>query len=219
MPDLLERRPEATVTSHDVWATHLIAAFGDGTPVTRPAVKSETFEALVGLFNARLQAYSAHPDPVSHPGTEALRQMQEWLNLPLDRIVQVAGLGPSTRAYWRSHPTAPIRRGKTGRLLRLRSAVGLLVGTLGPERARALLHAEGWLGEPMDESRLAALEARVREQFVPGGLRPPAQLVGLSREERRARALRGTQDDLDQQSRERETAAQLGPDDYAPEEP
>jgi hypothetical protein len=117
-----------------------------------------------------------------HPGTEALQQLQEWLNLPLDEIVSIVGLAPSTRQFWRNNPTAEVRPSKAGRLLRFRTAVGLLVGDVGIEQGRHILHGEGWL-EPLDEARLVALEARVREQLSPGPLSAPPGLTDLSREQ------------------------------------
>lgn len=115
-----------------------------------------------------------------HPGTEALDQLQEWLGMPLDDIVAVVGLSPSTRAFWRRNPAAAVRPGKAGRLLRFRTSVGLLVGTVGAEQARHVMHDEGWL-EPLDEARLVAFEARVRRQLAPGPRVAPAGLAGLSR--------------------------------------
>lgn len=127
-----------------------------------------------------------YPDDVVvrtvHPGTEALDQLQDWLALPLDEIVAVVGLSGSTRQFWRNNPTAVVRPSKAGRLLRFRTAVGLLVGSIGLERARHVLHDEGWL-RPLDEVRLVALEARVREQLSPGPLLAPPGLEGLSREQ------------------------------------
>lgn len=117
-----------------------------------------------------------------HPGTEALDQLQEWLGLPLDGIVAVVGLSGSTRQFWRNNPTAAVRPSKAGRLLRFRTAVGLLVGSVGLEQARHMLHSEGWL-QPLDETRLVALEARVREQLSPGPLVAPPGLGDLTREQ------------------------------------
>jgi hypothetical protein len=254
MPELLERTPEATAPSHSVWLDRLIADFGDSTPVSRPAVRSDSYDALAELITARVRAYldpavlldvlgafgagrvevsaasiaralerAGRPEltpTAAHPGTEALQQLQEWLNLSLDHIVELAGLGPSTRAYWRKNPTAPIRPGKTGRLLRFRTGVGLLVAEVGLETARARLHSEGWLEQNMDEPRLVAFEAWVHEQMTPGGPTPPTYLRhGLSREELRARALRGVDDEVAQLAEDREKVTQLGLGDDAPEEP
>ncbi|GAA1477098.1 hypothetical protein GCM10009623_15440 [Nocardioides aestuarii] len=121
-------------------------------------------------------------DRCVHPGTEALDQLQGWLNMPLDDIVAVVGLSPSTRAFWRRNPTAAVRPGKAGRLLRFRTSVGLLVGAVGAEEARHVLHDERWL-EPLDEARLVALEARVRRQLAPEPPIAPAGLANLSRQQ------------------------------------
>ncbi|GAA2165135.1 hypothetical protein [Pedococcus bigeumensis] len=121
------------------------------------------------------------PQP-KHPGTQALEQLQSWLALPLDDIVAVVGLSPSTRQFWRNNPSAPVRPAKAGRLLRFRTAVGLLVGDIGLDRARHLLHSEGWL-TPLDEAQLVALEARVREQLSPGPLTAPPALAALTPEQ------------------------------------
>ena len=117
-----------------------------------------------------------------HPGTQALDQLQEWLGLPFDDIVTVVGLSPSTRQFWRNNPSAAVRPGKAGRLLRFRTAVGLLVGAIGAEQARHVMHDEGWL-EPLDEARLVAFEARVRRQLAPEPRTTPAGLARLSREQ------------------------------------
>lgn len=117
-----------------------------------------------------------------HSGTEALDQLQKWLGLPLDDIVTVVGLSPSTRQFWRNNPSAAVRPGKAGRLLRFRTSVGLLVGAVGAEQARHVMHDEGWL-EPLDEARLVAFEARVRRQLAPEPRTAPAGLAALSREQ------------------------------------
>jgi hypothetical protein len=241
MSDLLERAPESTATSRDVWRDKVLAVFTDATPVTRPSVPSAPFLALDTLVNyitARLGTpLVGDPHSVSrtrsgalgsalnktdaregsvHPGTRALAELQGWLNLPLDQLVELAGLSASTRAFWRGNPTAPIRPGKTGRLLRLRAAVGLLVGSIGLTASRALLHREGWLDEPFDESRLVALEARVQQQLIPGGLVAPAHLREMTRDELAA-AVVGESDEPAQLQLDREQAVQLDPDDDAGE--
>lgn len=254
MPDLLERTFEATAPSQDVWRDRLVADFGDSTPVSRPVVRSDSYDALAALIAARVRAYldpgvlaemltvvgsgavgvsasailraaiprgaDANVVGEDHPGTEALRQLQEWLNLPLDHIAQLAGLAPSTRAYWRNNPTAPIRPGKTGRLLRFRTSLGLLVAEVGVEAARDGLHSQGWLDQRMDEPRLAAFEAWVHRQLTPEGLVAPEYLRrGLSREELRVRALRSVNDEAVQLTKDREKVIQLRSGDDAPEEP
>ena len=119
------------------------------------------------------------PHVTKHPGTQALEQLQTWLSMPLGDILSIVGLSVSTRQFWRNNPTAPVRPAKAGRILRFRTAVGLLVGQVGPERARHLLHSEGWL-KPLDEVRLVALEARVRDQLAPEPLTAPAALAALT---------------------------------------
>lgn len=128
-------------------------------------------------------ATSPFPDapssPAKHPGVQALEQLQDWLGLPLADILSVVRLSPSTRQFWRNNPRAPVRPDKAGRLLRFRTAVGLLVGALGLERARHALHSEGWL-KPLDEARLVAFEARVREQLTSGHVTAPDGLAALT---------------------------------------
>ncbi len=142
-------------------------------------------------------------EPGDHPGTIALRELQEWTGLGLDALVALVGLAPSTRAYWRNNPTAPVRPTKAGRLLRLRSAVGLLVGDAGLETARLILRSEGWLDEALDDGRLGELELRVRQVLLPEGLKPPAHVpTGLSREELLARAI-GDRADADAETSQR----------------
>lgn len=161
-------------------------------------------------------------DPVEHPGTVALRELQEWLDLGLDAIVTLVELSPSTRAYWRSNPTAPLRPTKAGKLMRLRVAVGLLVGELGADEARSTLRGEGWLADPLDETKLARLEIRVRQALVPEGLQPPAYLTrgGLSRDELLARALGDDEHDAaeDEQRAAESAATTHRRGDDAPEE-
>lgn len=152
--------------------------------------------------------------PAEHPGTLALRDLQGWTNMPLDAIVNLAGLSPSLRSYWRQHPTSPVRPSQGGRLLRLHTAVGLIIGELGLDQARAVLHSEGWLAGQYEERRLVQLESRVRESLMPGGLQPPAYLAGsgLARDQLRARVIGNITDEHNRQSVERENH-RLGVDD------
>lgn len=131
--------------------------------------------------------------PAKHPGTVALEELQAWLAMSLDDIVSVVGLSPSTRQFWRNNPGAPVRPAKAGRLLRFRTAVGLLVGSLGLEPARHVLRSEGWL-VPLDEERLVALEGRVREHLAPEPLAAPPSLATLTREQLLARVSPGPQE-------------------------
>ena len=148
-----------------------------------------------------------------HPGTAALRDLERWLGMGLDAIVRLASLSPSTRAFWRENPTAPIRPNKAGRLLRLHAAVGLLVGEVGLEHANRALRGEGWLAEPFDEDRLVRLEVRVRQALLPEGLQPPAYLDhgGLTRKELRARALADPEDEKAQLAVERASTTPVRP--------
>lgn len=221
-----------TVSTKDAWRDLVQCAhFADETPLTRPAQRSEAFEALLsGLlapsryliavtsiveewtsFETVGVAADAASDQVpataEHPGNVALRDLQTWLQMPLDSIVGLAGLSASTRAFWRQNPSAPIRPSKTGRFLRFHTAVGLLVGSQGPDQARATLRGEGWLNGVFDEDRLVELETRVRNELVPQGLQAPAYLArgGLSRRELRSRMRKSLGAELNQQQGERAT--------------
>ena len=147
------------------------------------------------------------------PWEAALDDLQGWLGLSLDELVRLVGLSPSTRAWWRQHPDAPIRPTKAGRLLRFRTAVGLLVGELGLEAARSKLHESGWLTHQLDEQRLATLEADV-QHVVSGELdAPPALTAGLSRAQLVA-ALADVEPELAQQRSESARSSwKLGPED------
>jgi hypothetical protein len=180
--------------------------FDDATPVSRPAETVFAYEVLRSYVTAVESApvsVRATASGRTHPGTLALEQLRTWLQLPLDRIVGVVALSPSTRAYWRSHPEAPLRLAKGGRLLRLRDAVGLLVGEVGAERARAILFGEHWLERPLDEGDLARLEGRVRGELLPHGLIAPTHVGHMTTDELRRLALSGEQDEQAQQTRER----------------
>ncbi len=222
MSEVLDR--PTTVTGRDVWRDEVQATFPDVTPVIRPSVPSESFDALVEAFfvrraatvvvggDVRVVVHDASPElraltgsltssdsqaQAVHPATSATAELAGWLQMPLDAVVELAGLASSTRAHWRNNPTAPVRPSKSGRLLRLHTAVGLLVGEQGPDRARATLHAGGWLTKPLDESRLADLEAYVRDVLLPEGLQPPAYLRndGLTRDQVLARTTAGAPDE------------------------
>lgn len=212
MTEVLDR--PTTVTGHDVWRDDIQAKFPTETPVVRPVGKTESFDQLLHSVFTRTSGrvvvvtsqdgvvvhgsdvaefvrvmFGPHQSEKAHPATAATDALAEWLQMSLDSVVALVGLSSSTRAHWRNKPDAPVRPTKSGRLLRLHSAVGLLVGNLGLERARAKLHNENWLSEPLDEQRLAALEAEVRDVHLPGGLEAPAYLLGggLSRDEVLAR--------------------------------
>ena len=223
MSEVMDR--PTTVTGRDVWRDEVQAMFPDVTPVIRPNVPSESFDALVKAFFVRRAATvvvgsdvrvivgDATPELLGqvrstdsrssqardnvHPATAATAELAGWLQMSLDAVVELVGLAASTRAHWRNNPTAPVRPSKSGRLLRLHTAVGLLVGEQGLERARAELYAGGWLTGPLDEARLADLEAHVRDVLLPNGLQPPAYLAagGLSREQILARTTSGAPDE------------------------
>jgi len=169
-------------------------------PVDDPAARQ-----LVALTMVEEPFHDDVEAPAEHPGTTALRDLQAWINMPLDAIVTLAGLSPSIRSYWRQHPTAPVRPTQGGRLLRLHTAVGLIVGEIGLEQARSVLHNEGWLTGTYDEKRIVQLEVRLREVLLPEGLQPPAYLTGggLTREQLRARVLGDTAHEHNRQTVER----------------
>lgn len=245
MTEVLANGP-TTVSGRDTWREAIQCVFfADETPVTRPFNRSEPFEALLqgpfsqtscrivaatvdgvwthesnGPFTIEESAPAPTGGPVEHPGTIALRDLQEWLDMPLDSIVGLAGLGASTRAFWRNNPTAPVRPSKTGRFLRLHTAIGLLVGAQGVERARLTLRGEGWLSHDLDERRLTGLEARVRNELMPEGLNAPAYMSqgGLTRRQLRAHMLANTDNEQAQQALE-QTATRLLPGHDAPESP
>ena len=146
---------------------------------TAARVSSAASDALSRL-SRQADVAPTTPQRTTHPGTEALDQLQAWLGLPLDDLMGIVGLSTSTRQYWRNHPEAAVRPAKAGRLLRFRTSVGLLVGALGVEQARHVMHAEDWL-KPLDEARLVAFEARVRAELSPEPRRAPAGLAGLTR--------------------------------------
>ena len=222
MTEVLDR--PTTVTGFDVWRDDIQARSPAETPVAVPVEKSESLDRLLhsvfsgtsgrvvvvtsqdelvhGSNVAELVRvmFAPHASEKMHPATTATDALGEWLQMSLDSVVALVGLSPSTRAHWRNNPKAPVRPTKSGRLLRLHSAVGLLVGNLGLERARARLLTEGWLSEPLDEQRLAVLEAEVRDVHLPGGLQPPAYLLegGLSRHQVLARMADSSTDDAHQ---------------------
>ncbi len=232
MSDLLERTPVSNRSEQARAATGLDAWAANATPVTAPPGRSEPYEALLSTFaglsgwtlvhrnttasvtgatvaEQRLGTWSG---PSVHPGTVALDDLQGWLSLSLDELVRLVGLSPSARAWWRQHPDAPVRPNKAGRLLRFRTAVGLLVGELGPDATRSKLHEGGCLSGQLDEQRLAALEAAVQE-VVSGELQaPPALTAGLSRTQLAA-ALADVGDELVQQrSESTKNSWKLGPE-------
>lgn len=249
MTEKLAHTP-TTVFGRDAWRDAIQCVyFADQTPLTEPASRSEPFEVLIRNFfsgsNCRVfittdagmqtsaviepttvdqelveAAFPATDGPAEHPGNIALRDLQGWLGMPLDTLVGLAGLSASTRAFWRNNPTAPIRPSKTGRFLRLHTAIGLLVGNQGVEKARLTLRGEGWLSEVFDERRLIELETRVRNELMPDALQPPAYLSrgGLTRKQLRARMLADAGNERAQQDLER-TTTRLRPGHDAPESP
>lgn len=233
MGDLLERTPVSNRSEQARAATGLDAWAANATPVTAPPGRSEPYEALLATLagpsgwtlvhrNATAlitgatvteQRPGTLSGPAVHPGTAALDDLQGWLSLSLDELVRLVGLSPSARAWWRQHPDAPVRPNKAGRLLRFHTAVGLLVGELGPEAARSKLHEGGCLTGHLDEQRLATLEAAVQD-VVSGELQaPPALTAGLSRAQLAA-ALANVEDELAQQRSESTRSSwELGPED------
>lgn len=186
----------------------------DGTPVTFPLGPTPATEVYHVLVEYTSRAIRAQPvslvrpttaAPNVHPGTAALAELQEWLQMPLDEIVAIVGLQASTRQYWRLKPAAAVRPSKAGRLLRFRTTVGLLVGAVGLDRARHLLHDEGWLGRTLSEADLAALEARTRQVIQPVGPIAPSRLGHLSTEELRNLAMSNDGEDEQRRAEARRT--------------
>lgn len=233
MSDLLESTPVSDGSEQARAATGLDAWAANPTPVTAPTGRSEPYEALLStsagpsvwtLVHRNVTALitgatitEVRPGmlsaPAVHPGTAALDDLQAWLSLPLDELVRLVGLSPSARAWWRQHPDAPVRPAKAGRLLRFRTAVGLLVGELGMEAARSKLHKGGWLKDHLDEQRLATLESAVQDSLSGELKAPPALTAGLSRAQLAA-AVDGVEDELAQQRSESTRSSwKMGPED------
>jgi hypothetical protein len=74
-----------------------------------------------------------------HPGVEAASQLAQWLREPVASVMNLAGLSESTYHWWRANPTAEVKPGKAGRLLRLHAVVGLLVRRYGVNEVRLWL--------------------------------------------------------------------------------
>jgi len=208
--DVLERvLPPADPTPTSRELIGLPVTFStDVTDVTPIFISSSLHDrrAPIGVRRYRLQPTA----PTVHPGTAALEELRTWLALPLDTIVELVELSPSARAWWRSHPTSPVRPNKAGRLLRFRAAVGLLVGRMGAEAARQRLRAGGWLVGRLTDARLAELEALVHQELVPEFTLPAHLAAGLTAPA--LEALRNPAADLEQQRDERAATWTLGPD-------
>lgn len=180
MAEVLDRSIWSTPASHDPWEG--VALIGEGTPLIRPKHPSAAFDAVLRVAAIGSQRYWVEGSD-QHPCTAAVAELRDWLDLSLDSVVSLVGLAPSTRAFWRNNPDAPIRNPGTKRLLRFRTAVGLLVGHLGRDEAQARLMATGWLERVGDTEGLVAFEAWVRQQIDPSPLVAPAHLSTLSRED------------------------------------
>ncbi|GAA4885059.1 hypothetical protein GCM10025788_26450 [Serinicoccus chungangensis] len=236
MSDLLQRTPVSDDSAQAKAASALDAWAEDVTPVIPPPGTVEPFLALLtsspqfsGWTRVRRNltvvttVAPSRTDPPTepgssspHPGTAALEELQGWLGLSLDELVRIVGLSPSTRAWWRQHPDAPVRPNKAGRLLRFRTAVGLLIGELGLQKGRAKLHEGGWLSGRLDDRRLGGLELAV-QQLISGELQAPNALTGLTRDELIA-AVSDVEDELVQQTHEKTRGSwKLGPEDSGAE--
>lgn len=186
MTKLIERSILSTPASHDPWVDADLLT--EGTPLIRPKHPSVAFDAVLRASVIGSQRYWVEGSN-EHPGTTAVAELRDWLDVPLDSIVSLVGLGPSTRAFWRNNPDAPIRNSGTKRLLRFRTAVGLLVGGLGRDQARLRLNATGWLDRVSDMIGVAAFEAWVHHELQPEPLEAPAHLSALTRQQLEALAV------------------------------
>lgn len=219
MTDVLEVLTRSSVDSTDITDFTIVRTTPDLisdkitlTPVFAGRGRSSLRAGTrLGLIVRR--EYCVEP-PAAHPCTTALVDLRSWLDLPLDDLVSLAGLSPSSRQYWRENPDAPVRPGKAGRLLRLHAAVGLLVGSVGLDEAQAALRREGWLDERLDSTRLASLEDHIRRIVRPSGLSMPAHLAGGLTPELLAQVA-DPDDELLQQDSERPRRM----DSFGPEEP
>ncbi|MDP9433841.1 MAG: hypothetical protein M3P93_01015 [Actinomycetota bacterium] len=221
MTNVLDVLSRSTVHDTDITAFTVVPATPQPipvkittTPVFRTGAGTDALRAPRALLATRREYRIERPETSVHPGTAALHDLRSWLGLPLDTLVACVGLSPSVRQFWRQHPNAPVRRGKAGRLLRLHTAVGLLVAAVGAEDARTTVRADGWLDEPLDETRLGQFEARIRGIVRPGGLSMPVHLAGGLTPELLAQVADPVED-LSQQDRERTSRT----DSFGPEEP
>lgn len=183
------------------------------TPVFRTRARAGTITNVRNALATYREYVVERPVGAVHPATAAVNDLRSWLNLPLDTLVACVGLSPSVRQFWRQYPESSVRD-KTGRLLRLHTAVGLLVGAVGADHARSALSSEGWLAQPLDDSRLVQLEARIRGILRPGPLTMPAHLAGGLTAELLAQ-VSDPAGDLAQQHDERARRT----DSFGPEEP
>lgn len=145
------------------------------TAVVRPPKSASAYEMLLRSYEMPLLVYKVGDnfDLPAHPATNATEALSNWLGLGLDATVALVGLAPSARQFWRDRPSAPIKPEKAGRLIRLHTAVGLLVGHIGSAQARSRLQAQGWLDGQLDDAGLRALEAWVGDIVAPTDFIPP----------------------------------------------
>lgn len=180
MNELVDRNVMSTPASDDPWVG--LSLFAEATPLIRPKQPSDAFDALLRVAVIGSQRYWVE-ESAEHPGTTAVAELRDWLDLSMDTVVSLVGLASSTRAFWRNNPESPIRSSGTKRLLRFRTAVGLLVGALGRDQARTRLSASGWLERVSDMPGVIAFEAWVHDQLDPEPLEAPGHLAGLSRKQ------------------------------------
>lgn len=180
MTKVIDRSISSTPASHDPWVESDFLS--EGTPLIRPKHPSVAFEAVIRASMIGSQRYWVETSD-EHPCTTAVAELREWLDMPLDTVVSLVGLAPSTRAFWRNNPEAPIRNSGTKRLLRFRSAVGLLVALSGREQARARIASAGWLQRVGDTDGLVSFETWVHNEIDPDPIVAPAYLGGLTRQQ------------------------------------
>lgn len=206
MTEVIDRSILSTPASRDPWVhVDLIA---DGTPLIRPKHPSAAFDAVLRVAAIDSQRYWVEGSE-QHPCTAAVAELRDWLDVSMDSVVTMVGLAPSTRAFWRNNPDAPVRSTGTKRLLRFRTAVGLLVGGLGRERARELLTETRWLTRVSDTDGLVAFESWVRRELDPEPMVAPSHLSGLTRQELAALAV-VPEGEFQRQGRERPRLAKDG---------
>lgn len=186
MTEVVDRSVLSTPASDDPWTG--LTLFTEATPLIRPKQRSDAFDALLRVAVIGSQTYWVE-ESAEHPGTTAVAELRDWLDLSMDAVVSLVGLAPSTRAFWRNKPDSPIRNSGTKRLLRFRTAVGLLVGALGRDEARVRLTSSGWLERVSDMQGVAAFEAWVHNEIEPEPLTAPAHLASLTREQLEALAV------------------------------
>lgn len=190
----------------------------DFTPVLRPLIKESAYDLLVRSYDESLCLYAVdeHLDSPPHPATIATAELSEWLGIGLDAAVSLVGLAASSRQYWRENPEAPIRPGKAGRLMRLHTAVGLLVGAVGVPQAQARLRSGRWLDSAIDDDQLIALEQWVGNIVDPTDFSAPAFLQSPRSKRELRRVVASPKTDLSMQARERQNTAKREGADFSP---